>query len=46
MKVTRGNLDIVGHYQFEHCEFNEPGHFAGKGGQNTETADFPSQLAP
>ena len=27
-----GHLDILGHYQFEPCEFNKPGHFLGDHG--------------
>ena len=44
--ITRYNLDILGDYQFEHCEFDEMGHFVGKCGQHAKTADFRCQLAP
>ena len=46
VKSTRFHLDILGHNQFEHGEFNEVGHFSSKSQQHAETADFPSQLAP
>ena len=46
VKVTRGNLDILGHNQFDHGEFEKIGRFLGKGGQNGQTADFSTQLAP
>jgi len=46
VKVTKGNLDILGQYQFESCEFNQQGHFVGKSGQHGQTADFSTQLAP
>ena len=46
VKLTRSNLDILGHNQFEYDEFNEVGHFVSKSEQHAETADFRSQLAP
>ena len=46
MKGAKWSLDILGHYQFGPCEFNEQGHFLGKIGEHGQTADFSTQLAP
>ena len=46
VKVVRGSLDILGHYQFEHGEFERIGHFLRKSEEHAQTADFSTQLAP
>ena len=46
VKLTRSNLDILGHNQFEYGEFKNTSHFLSKVEQHGQTADFSTQLAP
>ena len=46
VKGTRGNLDILRHYQFDHGEFEKIGHSLRKSEEDGQTADFSTQLAP